>query len=390
MFNNEAGQNFHPPVCKCVDCTRKRLEKLGISTENLKWDGKQYLKRCENGHWFSFDLGFCPDCAIGNVNKNINPPQLSTDEKQAALESTKPNEKIAQLENTAAVKPDSPSNPGPISAKSENIVLMLPVPAPDPEKATVSPAAVNPGQVENKPKTGLSSSIVKSNAVSPKRPLNTDSKTNIKPVYPKTARRNVTTVLLSAFGIIAVLAVFLLIRAISSTPEVAAPAPVVPEVTINSPLPAPTPSIQPEYLTFYNDLSGYTIDYPSAWKVLNVNGMHCVFADTGNSNTEIDVTREVRNYQTLINDLSSTQSGEVLKTKNGKNGLITYSLFTQTIGTRIRYEYVSDFSPVLLRIYCDYQSSSEVEKYFDKINSQIMHMILSYHPDSARQSPTTR
>jgi hypothetical protein len=204
------------------------------------------------------------------------------------------------------------------------------------------------------------------------------------------AKRNLAPILLAAFGIILLAGIFLIIHSTSSAPEASAPAVIVPTLTSPNPVPTPMPSKQPDYLTFYSNLSGYSIDYPSSWKVVGANGMHSVFADTGNTNTEIDITREMRNYQNLINDLSAPLSGEILKIKNGKNESITYSLFMQTIGTKIRYEYISDFNPMLLRIYCDYQSSSEAERSFDKINAFIMHMILSYHPDGAALNPAVK
>jgi hypothetical protein len=159
-------------------------------------------------------------------------------------------------------------------------------------------------------------------------------------------------------------------------PMVATPA-VISHETIT---PAPTPTIttpRSEYTNFYNELAGYSVEYPSSWKVTNANGMYTVIEDTGDTKTFIDVMRQQGNYQEVVANRSVSPEMN-LKVKDGVTESIIYSVFTQSIGAKVRYNYICDFSPLVVFIECDYQSESDTDKYFDKVNTYVLHMITSY------------
>jgi hypothetical protein len=385
MFTKKADNNSHPTANNCAECTRKRLERLGYSTENLKWDGKNFLKRCDSGHWFIVELGYCPECAIGYINQNVKPAHLSDEEWQYILESPKSNENISRAENTENIKPEPDKSinapPPDASTSSMTNAELLKSKELQPVNSNCLPVK------ESDP--AESSSKIESNNLKSDKSLNAGSKFNIKVILHKTSRIKLMPIVLVVFGIFAIFDIYLLVHTFVNTTEASAPVPIAAVIVPEDTPPAQTPVILPDYLTYYNNLSGYNIDYPSSWKIINANGMHTVFADTENTNTEIDITREVRNYQALVNDLSSPQSGMLLTLKNGKDDSLNYSLFTQAIGKKVRHEYIFDYNPILLRIYCDYQSNSDVERNFLKNNTFIIHMIHSYRPDIPAPSSTT-
>jgi hypothetical protein len=384
MFTKKADNNSHPTANNCAECTRKRLERLGYSTENLKWDGKNFLKRCDSGHWFIVELGYCPECAIGNINQNVKPAHLSEEEWQYILESPKSSENISFVENIENIKPEPDKSinapPPDASASSLTNAELLKLKELKPVNSNCLPVK------ESDP--AVSSPKIEANNLKSDKSLNAGSKFNFKVILHKTSRIKLMPIVLVVFGIFAIFDIYLLVHTFVNTTEASAPVPIAAVIIPEDTPPAQTPVILPDYLTYNNNLSGYSIDYPSSWKIINANGMHTVFADTENTNTEIDITREVRNYQTLVNDLSSPQSGMLLTLKNGKDDSLNYSLFTQAIGKKVRHEYICDYNSILLRIYCDYQSNSDVERNFVKNNTFIMHMMLSYHPDIPAPSST--
>jgi hypothetical protein len=143
---------------------------------------------------------------------------------------------------------------------------------------------------------------------------------------------------------------------------------------------APPSITKPQYLKFHNDLAGYSVDYPSSWKLVSYNGMHTTFSNISET-VSADMMVQQGDYDTLLNAYSTANSGKTPKVINGHFSTITYSLFTQVLGTKMRHIYLTDRKHYVLNIDCDYKSGAEVEKNFEQVNEFVLNIISSFHTD---------
>jgi len=136
-----------------------------------------------------------------------------------------------------------------------------------------------------------------------------------------------------------------------------------------------------EYTSFHNTTAGYSLDYPSSWKVDGFSGTGTIFSDSTGSST-INITFQPGVYEKIFETFSASHSEMKLDFMNGLAGSWRYSLFSKPAGTKIKKTYLCDLNPYLLIIDFSFQNDSGAEAYFNKLNSNILHMITSFKSDT--------